>query len=90
MCTQMSQPIFGRFLKLNSLVQNLLCGFCIGIIFIHFFNSCGAECVPMSTMWENIDGCAEHYICGSSLYLLSILPQAFNIIIDRGISAPGN
>ena len=43
-----------------------------------------------STIWENTYSCADHYICDTSLYLLSILSQSFNIIINRGISAPGH
>ena len=39
-------------------------------------------------MWENIDGCAEYHRCDTALYLLPILLQSCNIIIDRGISAP--
>ena len=42
------------------------------------------------TIWENIDVCADHNICAVELYLLSILSQAFNIVIDRGISEPGH
>ena len=44
----------------------------------------------LSTIWENTDGCAEQYICASSIYLMSFLSQSHSIIIDRGISAPGN
>ena len=36
--------------------------------------------------WYNTYGCADQYIFATALYLLSILLQAFNIIIDRGIS----
>ena len=39
---------------------------------------------------ENIDGCADNYICDKALYLLSISSQSNNIIIDRGISKPGH
>ena len=42
----------------------------------------------LSTLWENTDGCAEHYRCDTAFYLMSILSQAFSVIIDRGISAP--
>ena len=42
----------------------------------------------LSTLWENTDGCAEHYRCDTALYLMSMLSQAFSVIIDRGISAP--
>ena len=38
----------------------------------------------------NIYGCAEHFIRATALYLLSILSQPFNIIIDRWVSAPGH
>ena len=44
----------------------------------------------LSTIWENTDGCADHYICATALYLTSMLSQEFSIIIDRGISAPGH
>ena len=44
----------------------------------------------LSTIWESTDGCAEQYICASALYLLSVMSQCYSIIIDRGISAPGN
>ena len=40
----------------------------------------------ISTIWENTYGFAEHYICSTSLYLLSVLSQDFYIIIDGGIS----
>ena len=39
---------------------------------------------------ENTDGCVEQYICASSLYLMSVMSQCYSVIIDRGISAPGN
>ena len=42
----------------------------------------------LSIIWENIDGCTEHYRCATALYLLSISSQSYNIITDRGISAP--
>ena len=41
-------------------------------------------------IWVNNDGCAEQYRCASALYLMSVLSQRHSIIIDRGISAPGN
>ena len=42
------------------------------------------------TIWESIVVCAEKYICESELCLLSVISQRYSIIIDRGISAPGN
>ena len=42
----------------------------------------------MSNIWYKSYGCANHYIYATSLYLLSILSQDFNIIIYCGISAP--
>ena len=44
----------------------------------------------LSKIWGNAYGCAELYICVTALYLMSILSQDFYVIIDRGISAPGN
>ena len=44
----------------------------------------------LSTIWGNTDGCAEQYICASALYLMSVISQTYYLIIDRGISAPGN
>ena len=51
---------------------------------MNFFNYLVAG---INTIYENTDGCGEHYICATSLYLLSKLSQSFNNIIDRGISA---
>ena len=44
----------------------------------------------LSEIWENTYACAEHYRCATALYLMSMLSQAFSVIIDRGISAPGH
>ena len=44
----------------------------------------------LSTIWENTDGCADHYRCATALYLMSMLSQAFFVIIDYGISVPGH
>ena len=43
-----------------------------------------------SNIWENTDGCAEKYRCKTSLYLLSILSHAYNIVIDCGVASPGH
>ena len=43
----------------------------------------------LSKIWENIYGFAEHYRCSTALYLMSMLSQAFFVIIHRGISATG-
>ena len=42
----------------------------------------------LSKIWVNTYGCAYHYRCSTAFYLMSMLPQAFSVIIDRGISAP--
>ena len=39
----------------------------------------------MSTLWDNIDGCSEQYRCATSIFILSILSQAFYVIIDHGV-----
>ena len=41
-------------------------------------------------MWDNIDGCAEHYRCSTELYLFSILSQAYNKCIDHCVIIPGH
>ena len=42
----------------------------------------------ISTIRENTHGCADNCKCDTALYSFSILTKFFNIIIDRGISAP--
>ena len=44
----------------------------------------------MSNIWVNTDGCVEQYCCETSLYLLSMLTNAYNIIIYRSVGAPGH
>ena len=44
----------------------------------------------VSTLWVNTYSCAVHCRCATALFSLSVLPQYHNIIIDRGISAPGH
>ena len=44
----------------------------------------------LNKIWENTYGCAEHYRCATVLYLMSMLSQAFSVIIDCGISALGH
>ena len=41
----------------------------------------------LSKIWGNTDGCAEHYICATTLYLISMLSQDFYGIIECGIIA---
>ena len=40
-------------------------------------------------IWESIDGCAEKYICDTSLYIMSVSSERHSIIFNRVISAPG-
>ena len=44
----------------------------------------------LSTIWGKTNGCAEQYICASTLCLMSFFSECYSIIIDRGISAPGH
>ena len=39
---------------------------------------------------KNTYGCAEQYRCAYALYLMSVMSQCYFIIIDWGISAPGD
>ena len=41
-------------------------------------------------IWGNKYGCAEHYRCATALYLFSMLPRDFSVIIYHYISVPGN
>ena len=42
----------------------------------------------LNKIWENTDGCAEHYRCVTDL--VSMLSQDFSIIINHGIFLPGH
>ena len=44
----------------------------------------------LSKIRENIYGCDDNYRCATSLYLMSMLSQAFYIIIHSGIIVPGH
>ena len=55
---------------------------------ITFFKQRNIMSAKLSTIWSNTDDCSEHYICATALYLISMLSQAFYVIIYRGISAP--
>ena len=39
------------------------------------------------TIWEHTDGCVKQYRCATKLYLLSMLVNTYNIIIDCGVVA---
>ena len=45
---------------------------------------------PLITKWGNTDGCGEQYRCDYALYLMSVMPQCYSLIIYWGISAPGH
>ena len=55
---------------------------------IKLFNKFNILSNTLSTILENTDGCAEHYICATALCLMSMLSQTFSVIIDHSISAP--
>ena len=57
---------------------------------IEFLKQCKILSATLITLWENTYGCVEKYICATLLYLMSVLSQAFYVIINRGISAPGD
>ena len=46
--------------------------------------------INKSNIWENAYGCAEQYKFSTTLYLLSIQYHAYNIVINRGVGAPGH
>jgi len=43
-----------------------------------------------ATNWDNTDGCAKQYRCGTALFMLTILAMQLGIVIDRAIGAPGH
>ena len=49
----------------------------------------GELCAGMF-VWDDTDGCAKQYRCGTAIYLLSMLAVMFDITIDRAIGAPGH
>ena len=55
---------------------------------ITFFKQRNIMSAKLSTIWSNTDDCSENYRCATALYLISMLSQAFYVIIYRGISAP--
>ena len=42
-----------------------------------------------STIWENTDGFSEQYHCTTTIYLLSMLAHAYEIMVYRGVGVPG-
>ena len=44
----------------------------------------------LSTTWENTHGCDENYRCETALHVLSMISQAYSIIIYHGVSVPGH
>ena len=58
-------------------------------ILIPLLNNKTVLTTSLGTIWGNNDGCAEKYRCASALYLMSVMSQCYDIIIYRGISAPG-
>jgi len=43
-----------------------------------------------STNFDNTDGCAKQYRCGTALFMLTVLAKYLDIIIDQAIGAPGH
>ena len=42
------------------------------------------------TIRGKTDGFNEKYIWASAIYLMSVMSQCYLVILDRGVSAPGN
>ena len=43
-----------------------------------------------TTLWEQMDGCAKQYRCGTALYLMSVISMMYDIKVNRMISAPSH
>lgn len=41
-------------------------------------------------MFDETDGCAKQYRCGTALFLMSLLAVTYRITIDRAVGAPGH
>ena len=44
----------------------------------------------INKIWDNKYGCTENYRCATALFLLLMLSQDYNIIIDNGVSILGH
>ena len=44
----------------------------------------------MSKVWEDNDGRAKKYRCDLAIYLMTVLPSSYSIIMDRAINASGH
>ena len=44
----------------------------------------------ISTVWEDTDGCVQQYMCDLSIYLMTVIPSSYGIIMDRAINIPGH
>ena len=41
-------------------------------------------------MWDQIDGCINHYMCSISYYLIYFLQKSYQIVLDRAVDTPGH
>ena len=44
----------------------------------------------MSTVWEGTNVCENQYMCALAIYLMTVLPYLYEIMMDRAINAPGH
>ena len=44
----------------------------------------------ITTLWEDTDGCDNQYRCDLAIYLMTVLPYPYGIIMDEAINAPGH
>ena len=60
------------------------------MVHLLIFLESGRLVYGMSTVWEDIDGCAKQYRCALDRYLMTLLSYSYSIITDRANYAPGN
>ena len=44
----------------------------------------------ISTVWEDTDCCAKHYMCALDIYLMNVLSYSCGITMDLAINSPGH
>ena len=81
--------VFCSFLS-NYIKQDAATTAAHGKLIIAFLKECELIWENVSTIWGNIYGCADQYICVTALYLLPIFAHAYNIIIKCAVGEPGH
>ena len=41
-------------------------------------------------MWDQTDGCANHYMCYIAYYMMYFLSKSYQIVLDRAVDTPAH